>query len=112
MSRLRNAEIAARIRGLLSGQGKPNEIAVRLHVDETALRMSVDDISPYPTMDVIVAVVQEYGVDPHWLMTGEYNPGFHQRAIEAPSQEVPVVVNDIIDRIAGQPAPPNLRLLR
>ena len=76
--------IAARIRGLLSGQdgGDPAAAAARLGVDEVGLRMSIDDLAPNPTIDVIGAVVRAYGVDPVWLLTGEYDPTLHRHMLE------------------------------
>jgi hypothetical protein len=106
-----NRRIAARIRGLLSGQGDTESVAQRLRVHEIALRMSMDETSPYPTLDVIAAVVREYGVDPHWLVTGDYDSGSHRAAIQANTSELPAVVNDMIHRVA-QVSPPNLSLHR
>lgn len=75
--------IAARIRSLITtlNVGDFEAVARQLHVDEVALRMSVDDIAPYPTLDVLAAVVQTYGVDPAWLITGEYDLKVHRAAI-------------------------------
>jgi hypothetical protein len=106
-----NGQIAARLRGLLSGQGEPQALAARLRVDETALRMSIDLVSPYPTLDVIAAVVREYAVDPNWLITGEYDSGSHRAAIEAATAEMPAVVNGVVQRITNTP-PHNLRIVR
>jgi hypothetical protein len=79
--------IAARIRGLLAGQdnGDPASAAARLGVDEVGLRMTIDDLAPNPTIDVIGAVVRAYGVDPVWLLTGEYDPAIHRGLLEDPA---------------------------
>jgi hypothetical protein len=76
--------IAARIRGLLSGQdgGDPSASARRLGVDEVGLRMSIDDLAPNPTVEVIAALVAAYAVDPCWLLTGEYDPATHRGILE------------------------------
>lgn len=76
--------IAARIRGLVGGQdhGLAERTARRLNVTEISLRISIDDLDPHPTLEVIAAVVHEYGVDPTWLMTGSYDPASHRRAME------------------------------
>ena len=76
--------IALRIRGLLDGQdqGLIAAAARRLGVSEVALRITIDDIEPHPTLEVILAVVREYGVDPSWLLTGEYDPTSHRRALD------------------------------
>jgi hypothetical protein len=76
--------IAARIRGLISGQdgGDVTACAQRLHVDEVGLRMSMDDLAPNPTIDVIAALVIAYGVDPSWLLTGDYDSATHRAILE------------------------------
>jgi len=79
-------DIAARLRGLIAGQddGDMHTTARRLGVDEVSLRMSIDEVSPYPTIDVLIAVIIAYSVDPSYLLTGEYNPDVHRQALEHP----------------------------
>jgi len=74
--------IAARIRGLINGQEKGDiaEIAARLGVPELSLRMSVDELSPHPTIEVLAAIVRTYGIDPSWLLNGEYSSASHIEA--------------------------------
>ncbi len=76
--------IAARIRGLVGGQDKGviEQTARRLSVSEVSLRISTDDVDPHPTIEVVDAVIREYGVDPTWLVTGSYDPASHRRAID------------------------------
>ena len=76
--------IAARIRGLIAGQdgGDPAQAAHRLHVDEIGFRMSIDELAPNPTIDVVAAIVIAYGVDPHWLLTGDYDAATHRGILE------------------------------
>lgn len=78
------AGIAERLRGLLAGQDKGDlgATAKRLGVAELSLRMSVDEVSPHPTMEVLVAIIHEYGVDPTWLLTGVYDPDTHRATFE------------------------------
>lgn len=76
--------IAARIRGIL---GEPDRGAIeatarRLGVSEVSLRISTDEKEPHPTVDVIIAIVRHHGVDPTWLMTGNYDPTSHRAALE------------------------------
>jgi hypothetical protein len=75
--------IATRILSLM-GQDADDltATAARLGVDEVGLRMSVDDLAPNPTVDVIAAVVATYGVDPVWLLTGEYDAAAHRGILE------------------------------
>ena len=76
-----------------------SDAAKRLRVDELSLRMSVDELAPYPTVDVIAAVVREYGVDPSWLLTGEYDSSTHRNIADKHTGELPVAINALIDRI-------------
>lgn len=106
-----NTAVASRIRGLLSGQGDLRELAMRLGVDEMALRISTDELSPYPTMGVIAAVIREYGVDPSWLLTGDYNASVHREALEANADELPLKVAEVA-RKSGMDTPRQLRVVR
>jgi hypothetical protein len=76
--------VAERIRGLVGGAERSALAATadRLRVSELALRMSIDTLSPQPTVDVLLAVIRDYGVDPTWLLTGEYDPATHRRAVD------------------------------
>jgi hypothetical protein len=94
------ASIAARIRGLIGGQDSSiSDAAKRLKVDEVSLRMSVDTLAPYPTVDVIAAVVREYGVDPTWLLTGDYDATTHRTIADKHTGELPIAIHHLIDRI-------------
>ena len=76
--------IAARIQGIIGGQDRGNlaTTAARLGVSEVALRISIDPDSPHPTFAVLAAVIQHYGVDPTWLVTGEYDAATHRAAVD------------------------------
>jgi len=94
------AAIAARIRGLIGGQEvNAPDAAKRLRVDEVSLRISIDELAPYPTVDVIAAVVREYGVDPTWLLVGEYDSNTHRNMADKHTGELPLAINHLIDRI-------------
>lgn len=82
--------IANRLRGLIGGQdqGDLGAVASRLGIDEVSLRMSIDPLAPYPTLDVLAAIVAHYGVDPTWLITGDYNSGSHRTAVESDGKAV------------------------
>jgi hypothetical protein len=75
------AAISARLHSLLDGPGgeiDPAELAARLGVEELSLRMSLDERSPHPTVEVLAAVIRVYGVDPTWLLTGTYDANTHR----------------------------------
>ena len=56
--------------------------SLRLGVSADALRLSTDVDDPHPAIEVLDALVRVEGVDPTWLLTGEYDFAAHQRAIE------------------------------
>jgi hypothetical protein len=75
--------IAARIRGLIGGQdrGVIEATARRLDVSEVALRITIDEHEPHPTVEVLAAIVRHYGVDPSWIVSGEYDAAAHRAAL-------------------------------
>jgi hypothetical protein len=76
-------DIAARIRGLIGDDPTAiNSAALRLGVSDVALHISVDRDDPHPAIEVLDAIVWKFGVDPTWLLTGDYDFAAHQRAIE------------------------------
>ena len=85
MARFDRAAIAERLRGLLGGQdnGDLGETAARLGLEEVSLRMSIDEDSPHPTVEVLAAVIRAYGVDPTWLMTGVYDATTHRNSMDS-----------------------------
>lgn len=58
------------------------DIARKLRVSELALSTSIDGADPHPTFEVLVAIVSAYGVDPAWLLTGEYDWAVHRQSLE------------------------------
>jgi electron transfer flavoprotein alpha/beta subunit len=94
----KGAAIAARIRGLIAGQAESLEAMARLlGVDEVALRISLDELAPYPTIEVIAAVVAKYGVDPCWLLTGEYNAEVHRAMLDSRTDELPAAITRLVE---------------
>jgi len=95
--------LAERIRCLISGtaDGTPEAVAVRLGVDVPSLRLAIDATSPYATLDLLLAIIDYYGVDPAWLLTGEYCSGTHAEALEcAGDRRRNHVLRDLVRRLA------------
>jgi len=80
-SKLDRLAIATRLCALFGANGI-DATAARLRVSRAELRRSLDNKAPNPTIDVLAAVVREYGVDPSWLIHGEYNSATHYAALE------------------------------
>lgn len=96
--------LAERIRCLISGTdgGRPDAVAVRLGVDEPSLRLAIDATAPYATLDLLLAIIDYYGVDPAWLLTGEYCSGTHAEALEcAGDRRRNHVLRDLVRRLAS-----------
>jgi hypothetical protein len=71
--------IAQRVRRLLGDHiGELATVARRLRVSESDLQMTVDQTVPQPSVDVLAAVVVAYGVEPMWLLFGDYDPSTHR----------------------------------
>lgn len=92
-------DIASRLRSILSihDGASVEDVARRLKVEEVSLRMSIDPDSPYPTVDVLTAVVEQYGLDPDYLLTGTYHVESHRKALGNPGS-----VADAIRQAAGR----------
>ncbi|HMA23448.1 MAG TPA: hypothetical protein VKP00_05630, partial [Gemmatimonadaceae bacterium] len=92
--------VAARVRTLVDHQddGDPAGIARRLRVDELELRITIDSESPHPTINVLLAVIRDYAVDPTWLLTGDYDSATHRRALDADRSALVEVVKDVARR--------------
>jgi len=104
-------QVAARLRELTGGleDDRVTAAAERLRIDELSLRLSLDDVSPHPTLEVMVAVVREYGVDPTWLLTGEYSAATHRRALEEGVPGITASIDEISRRPGPGSRPPRLR---
>jgi hypothetical protein len=96
--------IAERIRAFIGEQhlGVIEETAERLGVPDVSLRLSIDERAPHPTLDVIAAVVSVYGVDPCWLIYGEYCLATHHAALEKGPHVTPSELLDIVSSHRGQ----------
>ena len=90
--------IASRIRALCAGQDAADPLlaASRLGVDEGLLRLSIDELAPVPSVEVIAAIVQAFGVDPTWLLTGDYDPALHRNILDGE-----VGIGQVVARILG-----------
>lgn len=99
-------EIAARLRAVLTpalSASRLRTVAGRLKVTVAALRASIGQTDPQPSAAVVLAVVRQYGVDPTWILTGEYNSATHREALENPESVVRLLArtplrNDLLDR--------------
>jgi hypothetical protein len=95
--------IAARLRALFERTNLDVAMgAARLAVAESALRRSLDAVSPLQTLDVLIAVTRFFGLDPCWLITGEYSAACHARFFAADEEgrdgEVRRLVADLVER--------------
>jgi len=108
------AGIAERLRGLIGGQdhGDLADTAVRLGVEELSLRMSINEDSPHPTVEVLAAVIREYGIDPTWLLRGTYDAHTHRAAMEGTAGTVDALRQLLLQRPVriSEPTPERFRV--
>src|SRR5205809_90370 len=101
------AAIAARLKGLVgvNDQRSISTVAERLGVDESSLRVTLEQGSP--TIDVIAALVRIYGLDPSWVLTGHYDPATHREALESNTDEIEITLHNLLSRkiISSPPNP-------
>jgi hypothetical protein len=77
--------ISTRLRDLIFAadpEATTGLIAESLGVRESMLRDSIDPVRPHPWIEVLLAVIRRYGVDPTWILTGEYDHATHREALE------------------------------
>ena len=98
IDRIDRVAVAKRIRELVADpSGEYMDIvADRLGVTEDDLRVSIEGEQPHPTPEVLAAVVREYGVDPSWLLTGDYDSATHRRVLQSPEGATPEALERIV----------------
>ena len=88
--------VATRLRALLGAQLEDlAETARELHVEELSLRLSVDKESPHPTLEVLLAIVTCYGIDPGYLLTGTYDHATHRKVLEGDHRSTVETVREL-----------------
>ena len=104
--------IAIRIRAILASDDREiiEALCGRLNVSEAALRLTIDEDEPHPVVDVIAAVAQHYGVDPVWLLVGEYDATAHRVTIGDDHQKARINLAETIARhLSALPDPKSQR---
>ncbi|HEY6220140.1 MAG TPA: hypothetical protein VIV65_08780 [Gemmatimonadaceae bacterium] len=93
MSLLDREGIAQRIRSLIAHETHPASAAELLRVPKSELKAAVDPVAPFQSMNVLEAIVREYGVDPSWLVTGDYDIRTHVLSVD----EGPHIVRGLVN---------------
>lgn len=81
------AAIADRVRTVVAQNSTRSldVLAAALHAEPEAFHALVNDddaaLDRAVLIDVIAALVREFGVDPQWLLTGQYDGAVHSRAL-------------------------------
>ena len=78
--------IAERVRLVISRQPgyRVDEVARTLNVPREELRRLLDSdqsIDARSLIDIVVALVRESGIDPKWLLSGQYDGAMHRQAL-------------------------------
>lgn len=92
-------DIASRLRLLLDRRDYRDHAraAQLLGVDEEELRTSLDELAPWPTTAVLTAVVIHFGMDPNYLVTGQYDRDTHMLALEGGA----AITQDLVSRLGA-----------
>lgn len=93
--------IAVRIRALLYPMIRKSgtrAVAADLDVATDSLQTSIDLENPHPSVEVVLAVIRYHGVDPSWLLTGDYDLATHREALENPSSAVTMLARTSLRR--------------
>jgi hypothetical protein len=89
-SRKSAAQLAARVKSLIGPVDRATiqRVAWDLGVHVGDLREIVEYQTRYPSVVVLAAIVDAYGVDAGWLLTGQYSPSTHRadEELEAPGK--------------------------
>jgi hypothetical protein len=114
LARFDRIAIAERLRELVGGPHREDlgEVAARLGLEELSLRMSIDEESPHPTVEVLAAVIRQYGIDPTWLLTGVYDASTHRSSMED-DQSAAARIREFMGArpvLIAEPTPEHLRL--
>jgi hypothetical protein len=99
------AGVFDRIKGLVnvSDQAQQQTTATLLGVDERHLRAAINNESRLSTLKFVGAVVRVYGLDPTWILTGNYDGATHRIALHGDS----AAIDDLLSRIATKPSRPS-----
>ena len=98
--------IAVRIRALLYAtirRSGVRVVAADLDVSSESLQASIDLQKPHPSVEVLLAVIRYHGVDPTWLLTGEYDLATHREALENPASAMALLARTSLRRDRSQP---------
>lgn len=93
--------IAVRIRALLYAAIRKSgvrAVAADLEVSPDSLQTSIDLQAPHPSVEVLLAIIRRHGVDPTWLLTGEYDLATHREVLENPSSAVAILARTSLPR--------------
>lgn len=98
--------IAVRVRALLYAAIRRcglRAVAADLDVSAESLQISIDLKNPHPSVEVLLAVIRYHGVDPTWLLTGEYDLATHREALENPASAASLLARTSLRRDHSRP---------
>lgn len=73
-------------------------VAADLDVGPDSLVASIDLQAPHPSVEVLLAIIRRHGVDPTWLLTGEYDLATHREVLENPSSAIAMLARTPLRR--------------
>jgi hypothetical protein len=100
------AGISERVRGLVRMEEYGVEVAsAKLGLQPDVIHAGVNGVSRSATLRVVEAVVRVYGLDPTWIITGQYDSATHRTAMQAKPAELMVILKRLVSQAARDPEP-------
>ncbi len=100
--------IAERLRAVMAQHpaARLNDLEDTLALDRGSLSLLINEqqqiIDVTFLIDVVAAIVHEFGVDPQWLLTGRYDASIHRHALSLGEDRSPQGVQALRAYIAEQ----------
>jgi hypothetical protein len=102
------AQVSMRVRGLLgvTDTKQLSNIAERLTVSEHGLRSVVERRSREVDLNALAAIVRVYGLDPSWVLTGQYDRATHRESLEGDSERIAAILQRVRSNVTlGRESP-------
>ena len=92
------AQVAHRIHGLVGAgvSGNALDDTMRVRIEERVLHQRLRKESLDSVIRLLTSIVRIYGLDPTWVVTGNFDPTTHRIALEGTQQETRSIVERLV----------------
>lgn len=97
--------VAERIQGLMRVEDEHELLvaAERMGIEARYLRESLEGTSRLSAIRVVNAVVRTYGLDPAWVLTGQYDAATHKVALRQDAEEIDREIRRLVSSGGASP---------